>query len=227
MNSISWKQAAGWSGIAFVVIVLIGVLISGGGPLLEDPPADYTEWFEDNEGAVAWITWSGGLGFLLFFVLFASGLRSLLGPADASNEGVWSRLSFAGAVAFAAIGSAGSAFWAVLGQEDVLVDASDELVKTLAAFDTIIFIAILPWAIAAFLLGASVVILQSGVMAKWLAWLGLLVALLFAVGTLWPFTADEESFLGFVVFAGLIGWLIWSIGAAIELIRSDSSAATG
>ena len=133
-------------------------------------------------------------------------------------------MSFAGAVATAAIGGAGSAFWAVLGQEDVLAGASDETVKTLAAFDSVVFTAILPWGMAVFLLGASVVILQSEVMAKWIGWLGLLVALLFVIGTLWPFTGDDEGFLAILALIGFPGFLIWSLGASIEMIRSDSSS---
>jgi glucan phosphoethanolaminetransferase (alkaline phosphatase superfamily) len=221
MNSVSWKQVTGWAGIAYVVIFLVIIFGSGSGPVLADSATDIREFFEDNATSIALTTWGAALGFALF-LLFASGLRSLLGPADARNEGVWSRLSFASAVATTAIGGAGSAFWAVLGQEDVLAAASDETVKTLAAFDTVIFSAILPWGMAVFLLGASVVILQSEIMAKWIGWLGLLVALLTAIGTLWPFTGDEESFLGILVFIGLFGFLIWTLGAAISMIRSDS-----
>jgi hypothetical protein len=224
MNSVSWKKVTGWSGIAFVVLFLVGLFIGGDGPAFSDSATDVREWFEDNEAVVAWTTWSGGLGFALFFLLFASGLRSLLGPADARNEGVWSRLSFAGAVVFVSIGGVGSAFWAVLGQEDILSVASDETVKTLAAFDTLAFAAIAPWGLAVFLLGASVVILQSGVMAKWLGWLGLVATLLIVIGTLWPFTGDDESFVAILTFIGFTLALIWSLGASIEMIRSDSSS---
>ena len=225
MSSVSWKKVTGWSGIAFVVLFLVGLVATGDGPALGDSAADVREWFDDNEAAVAWITWSGALGFALFFLLFASGLRSILGPADAANEGIWSRLSFAGAIVFVAIGGAGSAFWAVLGQEDVRSVASDGTVKALAAFDTLIFGAILPWGIAVFLIGASVVILQSGVMAKWLGWLGLVSTLLIVIGTLWPFTGDDESFLAILSFIGLPLALLWSLGVSIEILRSDRSAA--
>jgi hypothetical protein len=225
MGSVSWKKVTGWSGIVFVVLFVVGLVIAGDGPALGDSAADVREWFDDNESAVAWITWSGALGFALFFLLFASGLRSILGPADAANEGIWSRLSFAGAIVFVALGGAGSAFWAVLGQEDVRSVASDGTVKALAAFDTLIFGAVLPWGIAVFLIGASVVILQSGVMAKWLGWLGLASTLLIVIGTLWPFAGDDESFLAILTFIGLPLALIWSLGVSIEILRSDRSAA--
>lgn len=226
MNSVSWKQVSGWSGIIFVVILVVILIIGGSAPVLSDSATEVREFFDDNEASVAFTTWGAGLAFVLFFLLFASGLRSLLGPADANSEGVWSRLSFAGAVATAAVGGAGSAFWAVLGQEDVRAAASDETIKTLAAFDTVIFTAILPLGLAVFLLGASVVILQSEIMAKWIGWLGLVLAALFVVGTLWPFTGDDEGFFAILIFVGLTGVLIWTLGAAISMIRSESQPAS-
>ncbi len=224
MNSISWKKVAGWSGLATVVLFVVGLFLGGEGPAFSDSAADVREWFEDNEAMVAWTTWSGALGFAFLFLLFASGLRSILGPADDGSQGMFSRWSFAGALTFVAVGGASSAFWAVLGQEEIRAVASDETVKTLAAFDTLLFAAVVPWGIAVFLLGASVVILQSGVMAKWLAWLGLAVGLLFAVGTLWPFTGDDAGFLAILTLIGFIGFLIWVLGASIAMIRTDSTS---
>jgi len=226
MKTHSWRKVTGASGVTFVVLFLVSLIIAGERPALDDSGAELRQWFEDNESVVAWITWSGALSFALFFLLFASGLRSILGPADAENEGVWARLSFAGAVALVAIGGAGSAFWAVLAQEDVLSVASDDTVKTLAAFDSIIFGAVVPWGVAVFLIGASVVILQSGVMAKWLGWLGLLASLVIAIGTLWPFTGDEAGFLGLLTIIGMISFLVWTLGASITMIRSDSTPTT-
>ncbi len=101
----------------------------------------------------------------------------------------------------------------------MLSAASNETVKTLAALEVVMIGTVLQWSAALFLLEASVVVLQSGVMAKWL---GLLVALLVAMGTLWPVTGDEESFLGILIFIGIIGFLIWALGAAISMIHSDS-----
>lgn len=207
-------------------MVFLTSLVIADSPALGDPAADVRQWFEDNQAQVAWTTWSGGLSLALFFLLFASGLRSLLGPADAGNEGVWSRFSFAGAITMFAIGGSKAVFWAVLAQEDILSAASDETVKTLFAFDSVAVSTILPWGVAVFLLGASVVILQSGVMAKWLGWLGLLVTLLFAIGTLWPSFGDQESFFGILTAIGFIGFLIWTLGAAVSMIRSNSPSAS-
>ena len=219
----SWKKVAGWAGIAYVVIFL-GLFVGTEPPLsLTESAGEFRQWFVDNETSVAVVTFGLSLALALV-VVFASGLRSLLGPADADNEGVWSRVSFVGAVLMVAMGGVGLSFWAVLGLEDTLAAASDETVKTLAHFDTVIFSAIVPWGMALFVLGASVVILQSGVMSKWLGWLGLFVALVAVIGTLWPFTGDSEGFFGIIAFIGFPpGFMVWSLWAAISLIRMDSA----
>lgn len=66
----------------------------------------------------------------------------------------------------------GWAVWAVLGLDDVLAVASDETVTTQFALITVIFSAIVPCGQAAFMGGASVVVFQTGVMARWIAWWG-------------------------------------------------------
>ena len=221
--SVSWKKMAGWAGIAYVVIFL-ALFVGTEQPLsLDESAGEFRQWFVDNETSVALVTFGLSLSFALV-VVFASGLRSLLGPADEDNEGMWSRISFVGAVLMAAIGGVGVSFWAVLGLEDTLAGASDETVKTLAHFDTVIFSAIVPWGMALFVLGASMVILQSGVMSKWLGWLGLFVASLAVIGTLWPFSGDPEGFFGIIGFIGFPpGFLIWSLWAAISMIRMESA----
>jgi len=223
--SLSWKQIAGWAGVAYTVIFLGLFLVIGSPPGFTDTPAEYRQWFVDNETQIALLTFGLMLAFALI-LLFASGLRNILGPADDANDGMWSRLSFAGAIMMVSMAGAGAAFWAVLGLEEVLATASDETVKTLSLFDAVFFTAIVPWGLAVFLLGASVVILQSGVMAKWIGWLGLAITVLVAVGSLWPLSGDPEGIFGVL---GLIafppGFLIWTLAVAIPMIRSSKATA--
>ena len=222
MKSLAWNKVTGWSGIAFVVLFLISELSLADTPTLDTAATEVRQWFEVNSSQINVSQWGAGLSIGLFFLLFASGLYSRLGPADSANKGVWSRLSFAGAVTLVAIAGAHSGFWAVLSQENLLTSASDETVKTLAAFETVMLTTVIAFSVAVFLLAASVVILQSRVMAKWLGWVGLVVAALLAVGSLWTVTGDEESLLGYFVLSGFGGWLIWTFGAAISLLRSSS-----
>lgn len=221
---MSWKQIAGWAGVAYVVIFLVLFFIVGTPPGLDDSAAEYREWFVDNETQITILTAGLMLAFALI-LLFASGLRALLAPADATNEGLWSRFSYAGAVMMVAMAGAGASFWAVLGLEEVLATASDETIKTLEIFDKVFFTLIVPFGLAAFVLGASVVILQSGVLAKWIGWLGIAITVLVVVGSLWPLSGDPEGFFGVVGFLAFPpGFLIWSLAVAITMIRSSNTA---
>lgn len=223
--SMTWKQVTGWAGVANVVIFIVLIAVIGDGPALSDSPAEIREYFADNETQIALVSILSAVTAGFLFLVFASGLRSLLGPADSGDEGVWSRLMFAAAVAIAVMGTAGTALWTAVAQEDTLPVASDSTVKTIASLDTVIYFAIIPWAEAVFLLGAAVVILKSGVLPKWLGWFGLLVALVLAIGTFWVLTGDETSFLGILIVpVGGIAFLLWILGAAYNLIRSDSAA---
>lgn len=140
---------------------------------------------------------------------------------------MWSRFSFAGAVTQTAVGMLGLSFWAVLGQEDILAVVSDETLRALNAFDTIIFFSIMNWPQAIFLLGASVVIIQSGVMPKWIGWLGGVLAVLGPISSLWIFSGDNEGFLGGVVgTVSFLGFQVWMLATAITMIRSSDTAAT-
>lgn len=221
---MSWKQVTGWAGVGYVLVFIVLLIVGGGfGPSLSDTPAETREWFEDNQTQVALVTVLLALAFSLI-LLFASGLRSILGPLDEESEGMWSRLSVMGAVAMASVGTIGLSAWAVVSLDDVLAAASDETIKALATFDTVIFSALTPWALGVFVLGASIVILRSGVFPKWVAWLGLVVAFFGPAGTLWVFSGDNESFfgaLGFIAFPP--GFLLWTLGVAISLLRSENA----
>ena len=223
MTALAWRKIAGWSGIAFVVVFLASEAPLADAPALDESAAGIRQWFEANETQLVWSIW-GSMLALAFFVLFASGVRSLLEPAEAGSRGMWSRWSFAGATAAFALAGAKTAFWAVLNQEDVAAVASDETFKTLAAFEAISLTVFIPWSLAVFLAGAAVVVLQSGVMARWLGWLGVVTAVLFAVGALWPLTGDAEGALGILVFLGYVGWLAWTVGAGVTLIRAEAEA---
>ena len=108
----------------------------------------------------------------------------------------------------------------VLAQADVLATVSDETMVTLNAFDTIIFFSIMAWPTAIFLLGASAVIIRSGVLPKWIGWLGTAIAVIGVVGSAWILSGDSEGFLG----AGLgtisfLGMHVFTLAASITMLR--------
>ena len=225
MKSMQWKQVAGWAGVLGVVLwIVLGITIFDG-PGIADSAADAREWYEDNGTSVAFFTWAMPFVFGGLLLLFASGLRGLLAAADADSHGMWARWSFAGAVAQTGTAFVGLSFWGVLAQDDILAVVSDDTLRTLTAFDSIIFFAIMAWPSAVFLTGASIVILQSGVMARWIGWLGIAIALIGVVGALWILSGDPDGFLGAglgtIAFLGNIAWILI---VSITMIRSRDAA---
>ena len=220
----SGRRIAGAAGIAFVVVLVVGFILGGSSPTYDDSADKVREFFVDDDTAVHLTSWLAALAFFVFFLTFASGLRSLLAPADEADQQMWSRLSYTGAVVTVAVGGAGSAFWEVLSQ-GIAEDLPDETLVALARFDTVIFVGVLPWALALFVAAACVVILRSGVMARWIGWFGAAAALLMVIGTLWIFSEDDESAFAILVFVGLPLVALWVLVVGVTMIRRDRQVA--
>ena len=216
--SHSWKQVAGWAGVVYSVIIVAVLVLIIDAPTFSDSAADYRDWFANNETQIAWVTFGLPIAYALV-LLFASGLRSFLEHADSASGCMWSRLSFAGAITMVSVSGVGWAVWAVLGLDDVLAVASDGTVTTMFALITVIFSAIVPCGQAAFMGGASVVILQRGVMARWIGWFGVAIALTMFAGSLWRVSGDPEGLLG-PPPQMLIPFVVWTLAVAITMIRA-------
>lgn len=225
MERSTWCRVTGAAGVLWAIVVLVAFFfVFGDTPAIDAPVADLREYFADD-AQIHLANWLIALAFAGLFLPFASGLRSLLGPADAADAGVWSRTSFAGAVTAVAVGGAGAAFWgaAALGPVEEL---SDSTLRALVNLDAVLYAATLPWALAVFVGAASWVILRSGVLWTWLAPLGFLTALVLVVGSLWPIDGDPEGFLGILGFIGLNLTLLWGLLTGIAMIRNRSVTAS-
>ena len=225
MPNPPWRKVAGWSGIAFVLVFLLSELPLADSPGLSDSPAAVRSWFEANASQIAWTTVGVALAVGLLFLVFASGVRGDLAPTDAANAGMWTRLSFGSAVALVAVAAAKAGFWAALAQEPVSSVVDDGTLKAFASIEVVMLGTVLPWLLAAFLLGSSISILQARGKAHWLGWLGLGTAVVFMAGSLWLVTGDEESVLGLLTVAGYLGFLVWVVGMARRLIRTSDAGA--
>lgn len=222
-DSWSGRRIAGYAGVAFGAIVIVGFVI-GQQPVYDDSAADVRKFFVDDDVAIHTGTWLAGLGFVFLFLPFAAGLRSLLAEADDGDHEMWARLSYTGAVLATAISIVGLSFHEVLSQ-GTAEQLSDASLVALSRFDTVIFLALLPWAMGLFLTGAAVVIIRSGVLARWIGWLGAVGALLMAIGTLWVFGEDDESALALVAAIGLLIPFVWTLVVGVKLIRPGSDSA--
>jgi len=216
-----WWRVGGAAGIIFSVgfVVLYGVVIANA-PMFDDPIGEIREFYADDATKVLFFTWAVSLLMVFAFLPFAVALRSLLRSEDDSG-GVWSRLSFVGAVLTVALGGAGTAFATSLALGNI-EELSDGLVRTLVQMDGIAYGFGMGWGVALFVAAASVVVLRSGVLWRWLGWLGLASALLLVVGALWIIDGDSDSVFAILNLSGLLVAIVWMLAAGIAMVRRES-----
>jgi hypothetical protein len=214
-----WNRIAGFAGIATVVsFIALAVGISASAPVFTDGADELRTWFADNQGPVAFFVWVAPLVFGILQLIFAVGLLRRLAEDDMSG-GILPRLAFAGAVAGFGAAIVGMSLFGAMTLEPVQ-DASDDVLVTLSALDSVVFFVLIPWTTAMFVIFASVLMLQTRAMPSWLAGLGCVAGAVSLIGGTWVFGGDPD---GGVAALGLVGGLavfIWTLIASVSLIRS-------
>jgi hypothetical protein len=183
------EQIERWAplgGIIFVALMVVGSFFVADVPDSDAPEQEIADYLADSDnhtrniiGAYMWTV--GGLAFLWFL----TGFRSMLRGAE-GDTGALSNLAFGAGAAFTAVWMVSAAAYAAVAFAIELRDApvSDpDFVRVLPAMGGLLLLLGGGFAGILFLLAASVVIFQTEVLPRWLAWLGIVaaIALLFDV----------------------------------------------
>ena len=203
-----WTPVAG---VLAAVTFVAGVICASASPDTSDSDAKVLAWYADHGHRVTNIVGAYLLAFFgLFLLWFASGLRQRLRAA----EGPGGRLSsvalggailcvgmvWVGAAAIVAI-SGGKSFGGVAGPQNA------DLVRFLPQVGYPAILVFAMFGAIAMIDATSVVAMRTGILPRWLAWLGFLctVVLLFAV-----------------VFLPMIALPIWLLAASFVLFKLPS-----
>jgi hypothetical protein len=218
-------RIGGIAGIAYVVLFIVGVVIQGDTPMIDDDAATVREFFGDGDDANMFLLgdWLTGVAFVVFFLPFLSALRTFLAPADPSG-GTWVRAMFAGGLLILAAGGASTLTFGGLatGGADGLDDSTLDFANAQASYGFSSFVSL---AMTAYLLSAGLVILAGGRLWRWLGAAALVVALLNIVGALQVLDPDPETALGVLGIVGFLGFGLWNLAASIGmLMRSRAEA---
>jgi hypothetical protein len=210
------RRVAGVFGIAFVVLFLIGgPLLQGETPTVnDDVQAIRAYWEEDGDRYLAG-DFLFGIAVVLFFLPFVVALRSVLAPADRSG-GMWASMMLVGALVAVVLGGAGAAASAGLALEGA--GGLDDATLLFATRAGACSLAGLGLGFALMLIGAAVVIAQTGVLWRWLAVLAVLAAVANIVGGLWVPDGDQGGAFGVLGFIGVIGAQIWVLAVSIQML---------
>ena len=217
----SWQRLLALSGIAFAVLLVVGFFLSGSDtPDYTAADQEWTNWAENNElrsRIGAFLTLIAGFVFLHF----AGTIRSVLGSAEATvrGSGQLAQAAFAGAVT--GITGITMAIVMIAG-----ATVADPMVIRAVASATVGPFLVGAMGFAALLAAAGLLILRSGVFARWTGIVALLGAVAFFI-TFFTLIAGpgEDSLPGYGFFVGFLALATWSIATSIARYRAVATTA--
>ena len=160
------------TGVAFVVIVIVGFMISGEPKSADEPVGEIIDFYVDNKDSVEIGAISAAVAGLLL-IFFGAYLRQVLHAAAGEGE-ILSLVSFVGLVLVAM----GFAIDATISF--ALAEAADDVdpaaVQALQALWDNDFVPII-LGVLAFLWATGISILQSGALPRWMGWVMLVLGI--------------------------------------------------
>jgi hypothetical protein len=201
-------------GIVFVVLMVVGSMLVGDVPGAHASEREIAEYLGDSANHTrnivgAYIWGVGAIAFLWFLTRLRSELRRAEG-----GTGALSNLVFGAGVAFTAVWIASAAIFASVAYAVAFRDAplSDpDLVRVLPTTGRLLLLLGGGFAGSLLLFAASAVILRTGVLARWLAWLGILAAIVLLFD---------------LAYATIFPLWVWVFVASIVLLRRREDTAT-
>lgn len=221
-----WWRLGGLAGVLFVAVFVVGVALQDAPPLVDDSVDEIRKDWVDGGQQYLVAGYVLGLGFVFFYIPFMLVLRVLLGRAEGGIE-LWSRASLVGAFTTLLWGIWSGMFWGALAFGDFAATASDETLRTLSVLD---YYAVsgMPLAFAVLVGASSIVIARTGVLWRWLAYLGAVEVVLSLVAPLAVLSTNTDSVFDLVFLAAFLGFVLWILLVGIGMLarREEPGAAS-
>ena len=207
-------RSGGISGILFVILFVPSYLSPPDSPVPTSAPQDVVDYFTGRQNGILFINGLLLIFAAFFFLWFVGALHSTLREAEGEGLG-FSSVSLAGGVMFIALMLAGAAV--EIGYPATLARFENFQQDAQLGF---LSLALSGWmyrfafvGMAALIGAASLVALGTGVLPRWLAWGGLVAALVALLRFLGP----------------LGGWLalLWIIAVSVLMLIGGVEAAGG
>lgn len=191
------KQLAPLSGVLAVLLIIVAFAVSGESPEADDSLSKVISYYSDHDSEMQISAALLGLG-AFFFLLFSTTVAGVLRRAQGASKGA-AAFSFAGGIVFAV----GLTIFAGLGftAGDVVGDVDPSVVQTLNALSMDMFFTVAVGA-GAFLLGAGVGTLKTGVLPRWLGWAAVVIGVI---------AITPAGFFGFLALG------VWTLIASVML----------
>jgi hypothetical protein len=205
----------------FVIFFFVGPIgMTGDTPVRGDSIEEIRAYFEDDGDLYRVGDYLGGIAFVFFFLPYLVILRWVLG----SGEGwpaIGSWLTVIGGLALVVIGGTGSVFFGAIAiaadDPEIYAQVDDSTIRMLVEMNAYAFTGF-TFTMSLFVGAASVVVLRTGVLWRWLAALGLIAAVLLLIAAAWPIDGDDEGAVAVLGFIGAPLTMLWIIISSINLL---------
>ncbi len=224
MYNVAVERSAGWSGIAFIIIVIVAAFLPGASPPPDASAADIGAFIDAHRTMLtlsAWLTFPA----VAFFLWWLVQLRAYLRLVPQIDDGLPTYM-LAGGVVASAIVIVTATVQVVLGMRPS-TERTPQIVSmlydTFNAFGGTIFI---PSAIV--LLAGSHSGRRHGSLPAPLAYFGYLATIGSAIATLSVFSTSGFMAVGGIgtLVIGLLPFGIWVIAVSVVLIRAPRGSET-
>jgi len=208
-----WERYGALGGILFVVLVIVSIAVTGSTPKASDSAAKILKSFQDHEDGIKVGAFIGGLAAVPL-LWWAGSLYARMRRAEDGQTRV-ALIAVLGLV----LGGAGQIGMSAIDATVVLT------LKTVGANEAKFFFVLGQGFANAALIGLAVLTLAVSVLAFrtrvfpiWLAWVGIIDAILFIVASYAVATTDDA--IAGIGFAAFIVWAIWIIVTSVIMFRS-------
>ena len=206
--SRSTPWVAPLTGVAFIVVLIVGAIIGGEPPDADSPVREIVEHYRDNKTSIEVASFVIALGAVLL-VFFGAYLRTVLSAAEGPG-GMLSALTLVG-TAIVAVGAAIDTTISISLAESV-DDISPAAVQALQALWDNDFVP-LALGVLVFLISTGLSIVLHGALPRWLGWVALALAVI-------GFTP-----IGFAAFVGAGVWIL-VVSVMLTLRARSATSAT-
>jgi hypothetical protein len=218
---LSWRQYAGLSGIIGVILFVIGVLMIGDAPTIDDSVADVRSFYVDNQSKVLWGNFAIGIGVIMFLLPFTVGLRQRLAEAE-GNGGPWAMLAFIAVLFWLLLGGAASSASGALalGIDKIEGDGPVRVLQYLdfAGFSSNGLV------LTPFFLALGFVIMQTKVFWGWLAYLSLVLAVVSFISCFAFVSGDPDSIFMLLGYISTLGFGVTTLLVGFAMFREPAEA---
>ncbi len=215
------ERSAGWSGIAFIVMVLLAAFLPGVPPPPDTPSPVLSAWLDGHR--MLW-TLGGWLIFpgVAFFLWWLVQLRAYLRLAPQIDDGLPTYMLTGGILA-AVVVTLAATVQVVMGLQPAAVFGPQVVQMLFETFNALGAMVFIPSTVVVFAASHSGLRHQS--LPRGLAYWGYLTSVGCAISTLSVFSISGFMAVGYVgtVVLGLLPFAIWVLGVSVAMIRAPRS----